>query len=43
MKSIIQKWGITFFILLLSLHLYGQILGEKFRETEKYCKMFAVK
>jgi uncharacterized membrane protein YhhN len=30
MKAIIQKWGITFFILLLSLHLYGQILGEKF-------------
>jgi uncharacterized membrane protein YhhN len=30
MKAIIQKWGITFFILVLSLHLYGQILGEKF-------------
>jgi uncharacterized membrane protein YhhN len=30
MKAIIQKWGITFFILVLSVHLYGQILGEKF-------------
>ena len=29
MKAIIQKWGITFFILVLSVHLYGQILGKK--------------
>jgi len=30
MKSFIQKWGITLYILLLSTHLYGQILGDQF-------------
>ena len=30
MKAFIQKWGITLYILSLSGHLYGQILGYKF-------------
>ena len=30
MKAFIQKWGITLYILSLSGHLYGQILGDKF-------------
>jgi uncharacterized membrane protein YhhN len=31
MKTIFQKWGVTIFILLLSVHLYAQILGEDFK------------
>ncbi|NCW12912.1 MAG: lysoplasmalogenase [Chitinophagia bacterium] len=31
MKTIIQKWGVTIFILLLSIHLYAQILGADFK------------
>ena len=31
MKTIFQKWGITIFILLLSVHLYAQILGTDFK------------
>ena len=38
MKAIIQKWGITFFILVLSVHLYGQILGEKFTALQYVTK-----
>jgi uncharacterized membrane protein YhhN len=38
MKAIIQKWGITFFILVLSVHLYGQILGEKFTALQFFTK-----
>ena len=34
MKAIVQKWGITIFILLLSVHLYGQILGDKFTDLQ---------
>lgn len=30
MKVSIQKWGITLYILLLSIHLYAQILGDSF-------------
>ncbi len=30
MKPIIQKWGITFYILLLTIHLYAQVLGNTF-------------
>ena len=30
MKTMIQKWGVTFYILLLSVHLYGQVLGNSF-------------
>ena len=30
MKAIIQKWGISIYILLLSVHLYAQILGPSF-------------
>ena len=30
MRTIIQKWGITLYILLLSCHLYAQILGDSF-------------
>ena len=30
MKMIIQKWGVTIYILLLSLHLYAQVLGDQF-------------
>ena len=30
MKTIIQKWGTTVYILILSMHLYAQVLGEAF-------------
>jgi uncharacterized membrane protein YhhN len=30
MKTIIQKWGITFYILILSVHLYAQVLGDSY-------------
>ena len=30
MKVTIQKWGITLYILLLSIHLYAQILGDSY-------------
>lgn len=30
MKNVFQKWGITVYVLLLSTHLYAQILGDRF-------------
>jgi uncharacterized membrane protein YhhN len=39
MRSIIQKWGITAYILLLSLHLYAQILGDKFSSLQFVTKI----
>jgi uncharacterized membrane protein YhhN len=34
MKVFIQKFGITIYILLLSMHLYAQVLGEKFATVQ---------
>jgi uncharacterized membrane protein YhhN len=34
MKIFIQKWGITIYILLLSCHLYAQILGDSFHNLQ---------
>lgn len=39
MKTIIQKWGITIYILLLSLHLYAQILGNSFKNLHFFSKI----
>ena len=34
MKTIVQKWGLTFYILILSVHLYAQVLGESFNAIQ---------
>ena len=34
MKSFIQKFGITIYILLLSAHLYAQVLGDQFSTVQ---------
>ena len=39
MKTWIQKWGITVYILLLSAHLYSQILGDKFSTLQFVTKI----
>jgi len=39
MKLIIQKWGITMYILLLSAHLYSQILGIEFSTLQFITKI----
>lgn len=39
MKTLIQKWGITFYILLLSAHLYSQILGSAFSTLQFITKV----
>ena len=39
MKSIIQKWGITVYILLLSVHLYAQVLGDNFSSLQFITKI----
>jgi uncharacterized membrane protein YhhN len=39
MKSLIQKWGITIYILLLSAHLYSQILGSGFSTLQFITKV----
>lgn len=39
MKTIIQKWGITIYILLLSIHLYAQILGDSFATLQFITKI----
>jgi len=39
MKTIIQKWGITVYILLLSIHLYAQILGPTFSQLQFVSKI----
>jgi uncharacterized membrane protein YhhN len=38
MKSIMQKWGVTFFILTLSVHLYAQVLGESYSSLQLITK-----
>jgi uncharacterized membrane protein YhhN len=39
MKSIMQKWGITIYILILSAHLYAQILGNDFSTLQFVTKI----
>lgn len=39
MKSFFQKFGITIYILLLSAHLYAQVLGEKFATIQFITKV----
>jgi len=39
MRLIIQKWGVTFYVLLLSLHLYAQILGDSFSTLQFVTKI----
>ena len=39
MKTFIQKWGITLYILLLSAHLYAQVLGEQYRTVQIVTKL----
>ncbi len=39
MKPIIQKWGITFYILLLTVHLYAQVLGNTFSTLQFITKV----
>ena len=39
MKSIIQKWGIPFYILVLSVHLYAQVLGEPYKLIQVVTKV----
>ena len=39
MKTFIQKWGITLYILLLSAHLYAQVLGEPYRTVQIVTKL----
>jgi uncharacterized membrane protein YhhN len=39
MKALIQKWGITIYILLLSAHLYAQILGSSFSTLQFITKI----
>ena len=39
MKAMIQKWGISIYILLLSAHLYSQILGSGFSTVQFITKV----
>jgi uncharacterized membrane protein YhhN len=39
MKTLIQKWGITIYILVLSMHLYAQVLGEYYRTIQIITKL----
>jgi uncharacterized membrane protein YhhN len=39
MKTIIAKWGITIYILLLSVHLYAQVLGNEFSQLQFVTKI----
>jgi uncharacterized membrane protein YhhN len=39
MRSIIQKWGVTIYVLLLSLHLYAQILGTNYSTLQFVTKI----
>jgi len=34
MKTTIQKWGTTFYILILSVHLYAQVLGDSYSNLQ---------
>ncbi len=39
MRSIIQKWGVTVYVLLLSLHLYAQVLGTNYSMLQFFTKI----
>jgi uncharacterized membrane protein YhhN len=39
MRSVIQKWGITFYLLLLSVHLYSQVLGDGYKNLQFITKV----
>jgi len=39
MKTLIQKWGITMYILILSIHLYAQVLGESYKMVQIVTKL----
>jgi len=39
MKSLIQKWGITIYLLILSIHLYAQVLGDNFKNLQVITKV----
>ena len=39
MKTIIAKWGMTLYILLLSAHLYAQVLGEEYSQVQFVTKI----
>jgi uncharacterized membrane protein YhhN len=39
MKTFIQKWGVTLYILLLSAHLYAQVLGTPYRNVQIVTKL----
>jgi len=39
MKSFMQKWGITLYILILSMHLYAQVLGEQYKMVQVVTKL----
>lgn len=39
MKTFIQKWGVTLYILLLSAHLYAQVLGTPYRTVQIVTKL----
>ena len=38
MKTTIQKWGVSFYILLLSVHLYAQVLGDSYSSLQFFTK-----
>jgi uncharacterized membrane protein YhhN len=39
MKSFMQKWGVTLYILVLMMHLYAQILGETYQNVQIVTKL----
>ena len=39
MKTLMQKWGITIYILILSMHLYAQFLGEPYKIVQVVTKL----
>jgi len=39
MKTLIQKWGITIYILVLSIHLYAQVLGPSYKMLQAGTKL----
>ena len=39
MKTLMQKWGITIYILILSMHLYAQVLGEPYKIVQVVTKL----
>jgi hypothetical protein len=39
MKSLIQKWGVTIYLLILSVHLYAQVIGDSFKNLQFITKV----